>query len=275
MQTGTLRFTTLQAPNQDFIIRDICAYMGRSLGLETEFVIDPPWQERELMLDRGEIDIAWICGLPYVWRADQPHPDLELLVAPVMQAERYQNRPVYYSDVIVRMDSPYQSFEDLHGVRWAYNEPHSHSGYNLTCYTLARLKAPHNFFGVAIQAGSHQRSIEMVIENSADAAAIDSTVLEIEIENNRLLGMALRVVGSMGPSPIPPLVISKRVEARQRSYIRKWLTSIHTDPEGQRILGAGKIKQFVAVKNKDYDPIRNMAQEAKGIRLAERESSPK
>lgn len=271
MPLPALRFTTLQAPNQDFIIQELCSYVGTQLGVPTEFIIEPPWQERERQLDSGEVEIAWICGLPYVWRADQPDPAVELLVAPVMLGERYQNMPVYFSDVIVRKQSIYQNFEDLRGVRWAYNEPHSHSGYNLTCYSLARLKAPQDFFGVAIQAGSHQRCIEMLLQNQVDAAAIDSTVLEIELDKDMHLGQQLRKVAVMGPSPIPPLVISKRVDPRLRAKIRKLLTRIHEDPEGQRILQAGNIKQFVTVKNKDYDLIRKMAEEAKGVRLSDRE----
>ena len=108
------------------------------------------------MLDAGEIEVAWICGLPYVRRADRPGCAVELLAAPVMQAPRYQDRPVYFSDVLVRRESAYQNFSDLRGARWAYNEPNSQSGYHITCYTLAQLHTDGRFFGHAIQAGSHR-----------------------------------------------------------------------------------------------------------------------
>ena len=262
-----LRFTTIQAPNQDFIIGEVCAYVGARLGVETEFVIDLPWEDRARRLDAGLIEVAWICGLPYVERAGRSSPDLELLAAPVMAAERYLDQPIYFSDVIVRQESRYQRFTDLRGARWAYNEPHSHSGYNITRYSLAQLGASEGFFGQVIQAGSHQRSIRMVLEGAVDAAAIDSTVLEIERDDDAVLGMALRVVGSLGPSPSPPLVISRHVPGSLRAEIRQLLLEMDQEQQGRRILQAGRMRRYAAVSDGDYDLIREMTRAAERVRL--------
>lgn len=253
-----LRFTTIQAPNQEFIIAKVCDFVAAKLGLETAFVNDIPWDERARRLDRGQIEVAWICGLPYVERMEAPEPSLELLAAPVMAAARYQDRPVYFSDVIVRRESEYDRFEGLRGARWAYNEPHSHSGYNITRWTLARLSAYRGFFGEVIQAGSHQRSIEMVLRGEIDAAAIDSTVLEIEQQHDPQLMTKLRVIAALGPSPIPPLVISKRLPVELRAEVRRLLAGMHQDADGRKILESAAMARYAAVCDADYDPIREM-----------------
>lgn len=253
-----LRFTTIQAPNQEFIIAKVCDFVAAKLDLETEFVNNIPWEERARRLDSGQIEVAWICGLPYIERVDGSDPSLELLAAPVMAAARYQNQPVYFSDVIVRRESVFDHFEDLHGARWAYNEPHSHSGYNITRWTLARLGAYQGFFGEAIQAGSHQRSIEMVLQGEIDAAAIDSTVLEIEQEHRPELMTKLRIITALGPSPIPPLVISKRLPVELRAEIRQVLVGMHQDLDGRKILASAAMARYAAVSDADYDPIREM-----------------
>ena len=263
----TIRITTIQAPNQDFIVREISSYLARRLVIETEFVIDAPWQERQRLLDIGEVDIAWICGLPYVWRADRGRPELELLVAPVMQGERYQDRPIYFSDVIVRRESHHRNFGDLRGARWAYNEPHSHSGYNVTLAALAALGARWDFFATAIESGSHEGSIEMVIDGTAEASAIDSTVLELARDIDVRIDNELRVLTSLGPSPIPPFVILKSVKSSLRTAVRKALTEMHNEKDGRLILGEGKIRRLQAVDDEDYNPIRLMAREALNIRL--------
>jgi phosphonate transport system substrate-binding protein len=85
----TIAFTTIQAPIHDFIIEGLASYVASQLRIPSRFVIDIPWQERERRIDSGEIDVARICGLPYVVRADLGQPDLELLAAPVMAGERY------------------------------------------------------------------------------------------------------------------------------------------------------------------------------------------
>jgi phosphonate transport system substrate-binding protein len=128
-----LRFSSCQAPIAELFCEALAAFIGESLSIPSEFVGDIPWQERYRLLERGDIQVCWICGLPYVKKNN-----VDLLAAPVMSDPRYGGKPVYYSDVVVRADSSFRSFEDLRGVRWAYNEPGSHSGYNVTRYYLAK-----------------------------------------------------------------------------------------------------------------------------------------
>ena len=265
--TKILRITSLQAPNQDWIGATLADYLERKLSIPTAFVHAPPWQEREQMLDIGEIDIAWICGLPYIQRADQPGAPVELLVAPVMRLARYQDQPVYFSDVIVRREMPFSSFEDLRGVRWAYNEPNSHSGYNLTRYMLAQLGEFNGYFGSVIQAGSHQAALQMLITDQIDATAIDSTVLEIELQNQPEVADQIRTLASWGPSPIPPWVVQKRLPDRLKTAIREILLGMEAEIEGQRVLASLGLKRFDRVRDEDYNPIREMFRLAEQVRL--------
>ena len=142
----TLRLTSCQAENSEFIGRAVAKYVEDRLEVATEFVDCVPWRERERLLDEGEIHAGWICGLPYVLKADCARPGVELLAAPVMSGTRYAGRPVYFSDIVVQRDSTARSFADLRGARWGYNEPRSHSGYNIVCYRLAQLGERREFF---------------------------------------------------------------------------------------------------------------------------------
>lgn len=253
-----LKFTSIQAPNQDFLIRSLSNYVGRELGIPTKAVLDIPWKDRERRLDRGEIQVGWICGLPYIWKADTPEAPIELLAAPVMTDPRYEDRPVYFSDVIVRADDPARRFEDLRGCRWAFNEPHSHSGYNVVRCHLASIEATEGFFGSVSQAGSHQEAMRRVADGRADAAAIDSTVLEIERKTHPEAVDKLKVIEVLGPSPIPPLVIHREVNPRLGRQLRKLLFDIHLEDEPAAFLREAGIDRFVSVQDRDYDPIREM-----------------
>jgi phosphonate transport system substrate-binding protein len=262
-----IRITSCQAPNADFVCQALTEYVAEKLDIATTFINDITWQEREQLLDQGEIQVGWICGLPYVWKADQPEPQLELLAAPVMQHPRYQNRPIYFSDVVVHRDSPFQSFADLRGASWAYNEPHSQSGYNITRYHLATLGETSDYFGQVIEAGAHQVALEMVLKRRIDASAIDSTVLELELQRKPELGQYLRIIEILGPSPIPPWVISKRVPRPLRRALRETLGGMAQDPTGQAILAAGQMARFAQVEDRDYDSIREMARLASRVQL--------
>ena len=204
----------------------------------------------------GKVDVGFLCGLPYVRLADSPASPVEPLAAPVLLGERYEQKPVYFSDVIVRSDSSFSSFDDLGGCTWAYNQRTSHSGYNVVCASLLERGNTLHYFGKMIESGSHQRSLEMVLEGEADAAAIDSHVLEVSLLQKGDLAPQLRVVAILGPSSIPPVVIAKRLDNDLKCRMREVLLTMHNDADGARGLHEGRIDHFVAVTDADYDDIR-------------------
>lgn len=257
-----LQFTSCQAEIAEFTCREVAAYVGQQLQIPTIFVDNLPWQERLQQFDAGAIQICWLCSLSYIWRMAQFDPAIELLAAPVMAAARYQAQPIYFSDVVVRAESDLYSFSQLRGQRWAYNEPGSHSGYNITRYHLATLGATAAYFGQVIESGAHQLSLELLRAGKIDATAVDSTVLELAYERDPSLRNAVRVITTLGPSPIPPWVIRRQAPAELRATIRDVMVKMHTDPAGQEILQRGQTLRFTAVTDGDYDPVRRMAQVA-------------
>jgi phosphonate transport system substrate-binding protein len=256
------------AENAEATCRAIVAYLAAKLGLSTEFIDGIPWQEREAMLDAGRIDVCWICGLPYAWKADTAASAIELCAVPVMQGERYVQRPVYFSDVVVHRDSSHASFADLRGAAWAYNEPRSHSGHNVVLHHLAGLGHADGYFGRAVESGAHQASLRMIVNGEIDASAIDSTVLEAELRRHPELASDIRVVETLGPSPMPPWVMRKSLPYELRGALRETLLDMHTDAEGAAILDTWCIARFTAVADADYDPLRKMARLAEGVKLA-------
>src|SRR5690349_24826251 len=120
-----ITIVSLMSDNHQALYQGVADYLGRRTGVRAAFVTDVPWQERERMLDQGDAQVGFICGLPYTRKTEH----LELLAAPVMRAPRYGDRPVYFSDVVVRGDSRFLSLADLRGATSAYNEPGSWSGW--------------------------------------------------------------------------------------------------------------------------------------------------
>ena len=251
----------------DFLTRDLADYIAERLSIPVRNELDIPWQERERRLDAGEINVCWICCLPYIRKIAKPSPMIELLAAPVMQGERYQNRPIYFSDVVVRSDSAFQALEDLRGATWAYNEPGSHSGYNVVRYALAQRNETSGFFGRVIESGSHQVSLKMILDGDVAGSAIDSTVLEQEIFNDPSIQPRIRIIDTFGPSPIPPWVISKNTRPDWQSALKELFLGMQGDPAGKAILERAHMLRFVAVEDANYNPIRSMTRKGRGICL--------
>jgi phosphate/phosphite/phosphonate ABC transporter binding protein len=252
-----LTLASFLADNARPVYERLAGYLARRLG-EPAGLSGAPWDERRQMLDEGRVDVAFICGLPYSERVDR----LELLCAPVMAHPRYAGRPAYFADAIVRRDSPARTFADLRGTVWAYNDPASNSGYVMPRHHLLTLGETRGYFARAVASGSHQQSIRWVVDRTVDAAGIDSTVLELELARCPALAHDVRVVESIGPCPIPPVVVGRHLAAARTRRLREAFLALHEDPEARPILAEGGIARFVPVTDADYDPIREMVRRA-------------
>lgn len=249
-----LRFATYLAPSLYETYLYIARYVGAKVGHPTTLAVGQSFNE----FAGAQVDVGFICGLPYVQMADAPSCPVELLVAPILLGERYQHRPIYFSDVIVRRDSPYLSFADLQGCVWAYNQKTSHSGWNLVCYSLLERGKTLDYFGRLIETGSHRCSISLVLEGRADAAAIDSHVLDVFLARNTAEAAQLRVIDMLGPSSIPPVVIARTVDQELKHRVKKALLTMHEDPLAASVLHAAAIDHFVQVSDQDYQDIREI-----------------
>lgn len=249
-----LRFITFLGSNMYPVYQFITTYLGQRLNCRTRLSVGTSFNQFEA----GQAEVGFICGLPYVQLTRHSQPVVELLAAPLLQGERYQGRPVYFSDIIVRRDSPFLTFADLRGCRWAYNETGSHSGYNVVRYRLLQLGQTRGYFGRVVETGAHQHSIQMVYDGKVDAAAIDSQILAVELRNRPALAAQLRVIETLGPSPGLPVVASCRLPAQLRASLRAALLAMGGDPAARKWLARGFIEGFAPVTDADYEPIRAM-----------------
>ena len=252
-----LVMVSLMADNARPFYRALGQYIDQNSATRLRVVDDSDWLDREKMLDDGSAHLGFVCGLQYLHK-----PNLELLAAPVMSGSRYAGRPVYYSDVLVASTSPYQRFGDLAGCTFAYNEATSHSGCNLIRFHLARLGQDASFFGRILESGSHQRSLELILDDTAHATAIDSTVLELEMIQRPELRSTLRTIDTLGPSPIPPAVVSRKLPRRVKRELRDLLVGMHDTDPGKAILNQWMMLRFARVSDRDYEPIRGMEEKA-------------
>lgn len=262
-----LRLATCMAENTEPFCQVLAQYLEKKLRIPTSYVAGIPWQERERLFDQGAIQVLWLCGLPYVRKAQSSDFGIELLAVPIPLGSRYRAQPIYFSDVVVKRSSRFRAFHDLHGSSWAYNEPLSHSGFNVVRAYLAGFGYSQGFFAYVVESGLHTASIEMILNSQVDASAIDTTLLDWVLSKRPEVEARIRVIETIGPSPIPPWVVSTRLPEELRSSLRRTLLNMHEDTEGRSILAGGRIMRFIAAYDNDYDPIRRMAAVAATVSL--------
>ncbi|GCE46108.1 phosphonate transport system substrate-binding protein [Thermosporothrix hazakensis] len=249
-----LRCVTFLAPVFFPTYQAIVAYLARRVGQPIELEVGTSFDA----FAAGAADLGFVCGLDYVrLTACQPE-SVELLAAPVAVAMRYCARPVYFSDVVVRQDSRFTRFADLRGATWVYNEQVSYSGYVAVARALSLQGETCAYFGRCLASGSHERSLQMVLDGMADATALDSHVLDLLLVARPELSQQIRIIASIGPATSPPVIAASRLDRGLKEALREALLSMHTEREHARILQESCLHCFAPVTDSSYDEIRSV-----------------
>lgn len=241
-----LRLITYLSPSipaalYELIARDLAEQCGVDTDVVFEERISGPLAGDDDPFARGAADLGFICAPSYRF-LNAAERAVELLPLPVPSDGRAEGRPVYFADVVVRADSPARTFADLRGVRWAYNDRNSKSGW-FSMVERCAPDTPETYFGDLIAAGSHLRSLELVARGDADAAAIDSNVLAM----NR---GALRVLDSWGPFPIQPAIIRAALPDETKRRVADAMLTLH-ERHAETLLQFG-VTRFAAGSEADY-----------------------
>src|SRR5258708_26503731 len=101
-----IRFATFLSPITYEVYAHITRYIGEKVGYPTTLRVGKSFGE----FAEGEVDVAFICGLPYVRMTKSSTCPVELLAAPVLQGERYRQKPFFYSVLFLCSDIPFISF---------------------------------------------------------------------------------------------------------------------------------------------------------------------
>src|SRR5207237_9302884 len=106
----------------------------------------------------------------------------------------------------------------------------------ITRCQLVRLGDSGGYFGSMVEAGFHERAIDMVCSGAADAAAIDSHLLAVALRDRPELVRQLRTIDTLGPSTIQPVVAARRLPRRLKTTLREVFLEIGGNPHAQPYL---------------------------------------
>lgn len=254
-ERSTLHVVSYLAPNWFGFYQAVGEFLGRVLARDVQLVQGQSDPLDDPVLLHDQLDLAFICGLPFGRYCHIAPHQLQALVAPVLQAPRYHNQPIYFADVIVKASSAFTNLEGLKGSTFCYNDRGSNSGYHLVQQRLRHNESLQPVLNNAIASGSHQQSIRWVVAGQADWAAIDSTVLDQELRQFPELVQELRVIESLGPSPMPPIVVATHLGQALINRIQAAL--LYPDAELKIAMQHMMVQRYVAVASADYAVFNN------------------
>ena len=221
--------------NRIGFLRNWAHWLEGELQHPVEFTQRAKYQDIMDLLERAQLDAAWICGYPYVRNMDT----LELLAVPL-----YRGKPLYRSYIITHAhNKEIKEFSDMRGKVFAFSDPLSNSGYLYPIYRLHQLfpsesQPQRKLFRRTFFTWGHRHVIEAVATGLADAGAVDGYVWDQLSRLHPELTSQTRIVEKSPEFGFPPLVTTKGLSAERRNALALAFGRMHEDPRGRELLNS-------------------------------------
>lgn len=234
--------------NKTSFLRELEGYFEWKLHMPVTFVQRHSYREITDLLVKERIDVAWICGYPYVNHSDQ----LRLLAVPI-----YNGEPLYQSYLIVPSgDEKTVNIEDLRNSVFAYSDPDSNSGFLVPQVKLleAGIK-PKYFFSKVFFTWSHRDVVVAVAEGLAQGGAVDGYVWDTLAKSHPDLTKRTRVVTKSEKFGFPPFAARLSLPEPQFHKVQKILFGMSEDTVGSKLLTKLNIDGFTKANADLFDSI--------------------
>jgi ABC-type phosphate/phosphonate transport system substrate-binding protein len=239
--------------------RTLLALVLARAGVPGEVFDFPAPQSLPALWGRADLGAVFMCGFPLSRMVPRPI----VLAAPVPNAPGFDHQPVYWTDMIVRADAPFERLEDTFGHRIAYTTPDSQSGYQAPRRLLAPFaRQRHPLFAAAVgPLVTPRRVIEAILAGDADVGPLDSYAHALLCATEPATTARLRVVATTPRTPIPPLVASAGAASDTVARLRDALDQVARAPALAAIRDVLALHRFALVEARDYDVLQQQAAE--------------
>ncbi|MDB5873068.1 MAG: phosphate transporter substrate-binding protein [Ramlibacter sp.] len=209
---------------------------------------------------RGDLGLAMMCGLPYSQRNPRP----TLVAAPLPSPARYGAKPVYFTDIVVRADSPYETLADTFGGVIGYTLADSLSGGVALARHLEQFRTPQRprLYRKSVGNLIHARGvIDALVQGDIDAGPLDSYYHDLLAHHEPAFAAQVRSVASTGALPIPPLVATASLAPGQLQALREALAAAARSPEMAPLMERLLLDGFAFPDAADYDGLAALAKD--------------
>ena len=222
--------------------------------LDRSTPLDRQWRADDLLLSQ-------CCGYPLVYRfADS----LQVVATPHYAAEGCAG-PRYRSAIIVRRGDPAGSIAGLRGRRCAINSRHSHSGMNALRAHAAGAAENGRLFAEIVETGGHGASIEAVVQDKADVAAIDCVTFALLRRHTPEAVDRVQVLEWTESAPGLPFVTAAARRADEVDTLRRALSDAMADPALASAREALLLDGISVLSEDAYSEIRHFEESAAAL----------
>jgi ABC-type phosphate/phosphonate transport system substrate-binding protein len=237
------------APGAAAAWKALFAWLAHESGIDLQAIDHAFPATLDDLWDRDDLGAAFMCGWPYARRAEKP----KLVAAPIPAAARYGGKPVYFTDLVVRADSPFQTLPHTFGHRLAYTATGSHSGFNAQRYHLASRHGAQKHYGSWLGPyTTPRRIVEAVLAGQVDVGPLDSFAHDLMRRHEPELMAGVRAIESTDAAPMPSLVASRATPHEIVARLRAALLSVGDRLELAGLRDSLCVSGFGLTRESDY-----------------------
>jgi ABC-type phosphate/phosphonate transport system substrate-binding protein len=228
------------------------AWVSQASGVELEIIEHPAPARLDELWGRPDIGCVFMCGWPFSRSEPQP----QLIAAPCPLGRRYDGKPRYFTDLIVRRDRGYQTLKDTFGGRIAWTADASHSGFNAPRHHLLAFRTSDQPDLYSESIGpllTPIRSLASIVDSVADIAPMDSYALDLIRLHEPERISEIMVIDSTAAAPFPPLVASNNLASSALENLRRAFLIAGSEPTLIPLLATLSIGGFTAIKAEAYN----------------------
>jgi phosphonate transport system substrate-binding protein len=242
--------------------RLLAEWLSDQIGVQVELSMLSRYGNIVERMTGKEIDAAFLGSFTGALASAQ------LGMEPVARPINLDGSSTYWGYVFVRKDSGIERVEQMRGLRVALVEKATTAGYVFPVALFRRhgVEDIEKYFGEVQFWGSHDASINAVLEGRADVGAAKNTIWEHLAGESPRLRAELRIIATSPKVPSNGLFLSRDVAPALRDAIRSTLLGLENDPAAGEVLKKLRAEGFVPTDIASYQPVFDLAREA-GIEM--------
>lgn len=237
-------------------------YLSKEIGIDVQLSMLSRYGNIIDRLRAQQIDAAFLGSFTGALAISQ------LNVIPVVRPVNLDNTSTYHGHIFTRKDSGITKAGDMQGKTMAFVERATTAGY---VFPLAWLKQNgindhKTFFKEYFFAGSHDASIDAVLNGKADIGAAKNTIWDYYLSVTPGAEEKLIILADSPPVPSNGLCVMPSVSKETIAKLQTALQKLDKTPAGLIVLKKFRALKFVKTDVSDYKPVMGAAKDA-GISL--------
>ncbi|MFY1667711.1 phosphate/phosphite/phosphonate ABC transporter substrate-binding protein [Pseudomonas sp. Pseu.R1] len=263
----SLRIAVIPKKSMDELLQEQKPLLDRlsaATGLPVEVVPSSSYESVVDAIVSGGVDIAWLGPASYML-AYQRDPRIEPFASLTIAHSFFTPAGHHYQALLLARPEVASNLKDLRGKRVILTDPASTSGSVIPNAEFSEeVGMPlAQFFAAIAYSGSHDKSLDALINRKADAAFVSSVRADEYLTNGLIQRDTFKILWRSEPIYYDPFVFSGTLCSRLKAKVR---AAMLNDQQGlATFLDSQKASGIVPVSHAEYASLLRMMQGLPGV----------